>query len=454
MSDYDYDLLVIGAGSGGVRASRVAARLGAKVAVVEERYLGGTCVNVGCVPKKLFVYASHYRDLFKAAAGFGWKVENPQFTWSQLLSNKDREIDRLNQVYRRLLDVAGVTLIEARAKILGPHRVSVGERELTAERILIAVGGWPWKPDIPGVEMAITSNEAFFLEKLPESIVIVGGGYIAVEFAGIFNSLGVKTHLCYRGELFLRGFDSDLRAVLAKEMAKKGVQLHFNTDINAIEACDAGAYKVVGEKGGKAKEWRAEQVMYATGRRPKIDELGLNSTAVQLQDDGAPIIDEYFQTHESSIYALGDVTGPMELTPVALAQGQTLAQNLYGGEDRKLSYHNIPAAVFSQPSVATVGLTEEQAREQYAQIDIYKNSFRPMQYSLSDVDERALVKLVVDRETDRVLGCHMLGPDAAEIVQGLAVALTAGATKKDFDRTIGIHPTLAEEFVTLRQPNG
>lgn len=451
MSDYDYDLLVIGAGSGGVRASRVAARLGAKVAVVEEHYLGGTCVNVGCVPKKLFVYASHYRDLFKAAASFGWQVDDPKFTWSQLLSNKDREINRLNEVYRRLLDVTGVTLIEERARILGPHKVSVGERELTAERMLIAVGGWPWKPDIPGIEFAITSNEAFFLKKLPESIVIVGGGYIAVEFAGIFNSLGVKTHLCYRGELFLRGFDSDLRACLAKEMAKKGVQLHFNTGIRAIEPCAEGDYKVVGEKG---EEWRVEQVMYATGRRPKTDDLGLENTTVQLQDDGAPIIDEYFQTHEPSIYALGDVTGPMELTPVALAQGQTLAQNLYGGEDRKLSYHNIPAAVFSQPSVATVGLTEEQAREQYSQIDIYKNSFRPMQYSLSDVDERVLVKLVVDRETDRVLGCHMLGPDAAEIVQGMAVALTAEATKKDFDRTIGIHPSMAEEFVTLRQPNG
>ncbi len=451
MSDYDYDLLVIGAGSGGVRASRVAARLGAKVAVVEERYLGGTCVNVGCVPKKLFVYASLYRDLFKAAASFGWQLEDPKFTWSQLLANKDKEIDRLNQVYRRLLDVTGVTLFEERAKILGPHKVAVGNRELTAERILIAVGGWPWKPDIPGADLAITSNEAFFLDKLPESIVIVGGGYIAVEFAGIFDSLGVNTHLCYRGELFLRGFDSDLRACLAKEMANKGVHLHFNTDIKAIEACAAGGFKVVGEKG---EEWRAEQVMYATGRRPKTDDLGLENTAVRLHDDGAPIIDEYFQTHEPSIYALGDATGPLELTPVALAQGQTLAQNLYGGDDRKLSYRNVPAAVFSQPSIGTVGLTEEQAREQYTHIDIYKNSFRPMQYSLGEVDERVLVKLVVDRETDRVLGCHMLGPDAAEIIQGMAVALTAGATKKDFDRTIGIHPTMAEEFVSLRQANG
>ncbi len=454
MSDYDYDLLVIGAGSGGVRASRVAARLGAKVAVIEERYLGGTCVNVGCVPKKLFVYASHYRDLFEAAAGFGWQVENPKFTWSQLLANKDQEIDRLNQVYRRLLEVTGVTLFEERAKILGPHKVAVGDRELTAERILIAVGGWPWKPKIPGVEFAITSNEAFYLEKLPESILIVGGGYIAVEFAGIFNSLGVKTHLCYRGDLFLRGFDSDLRACLAKEMAKKGVHLHFNADIKTIEPSDSGGYNVVGEKGGAPKEWRAEQIMYATGRRPKTDDLGLENTAVELQEDGALKVDEYFQTHEPSIYALGDVTGPLELTPVALAQGQTLAQNLYGGEGKKLSYRNIPAAVFSQPSLATVGLTEEEAREQYSEIDIFKDSFRPMQYSLSDVDERALVKIVVDRKTDKVLGCHMLGPDAAEILQGMAVAITAGATKKDFDRTIGIHPTMAEEFVTLRQPNG
>ncbi|MDQ2075452.1 glutathione-disulfide reductase [Marinimicrobium sp. ABcell2] len=448
MSQYDYDLLVIGAGSGGVRASRTAARLGARVAVVEERYLGGTCVNVGCVPKKLLVYASHYAETFQVAPGFGWHLGATRFDWSELLANKDREIARLNEVYRGLLQNTGVTLFEARARVLGPNRVAVGDREITAERILIAVGGWPWKPDIPGIDLAITSNEAFYLNELPASIVIVGGGYIAVEFAGIFNGLGVDTHLCYRGDLFLRGFDKDVRDHAASELRKKGITLHFNTEICSIAEEPGGGYRIQTDVN---EEWCAGLVMYATGRQPMIDDLGLEHTAVQITEAGTIAVDEFMQTHEPSIYALGDVTGPVALTPVALAQGQALAQNLYGGDDIKLSYKNIPAAVFSQPTIATVGLTEEEARASYERIDIYKSSFGPMQYSLSAIGERALIKLVVDRDTDRVLGCHMVGPDAGEIVQGLAVALTAGATKADFDRTIGIHPTLAEEFVTLRQ---
>lgn len=449
MSQYDYDLLVIGAGSGGVRASRIASQLGAKVAVAEDRYLGGTCVNVGCVPKKLFVYASHYAEDFRTAEGYGWHAGAVKFSWDELRDNKNREIERLNGVYAKLLDKAGVDLLEGTARLLGPNRVAVGEREYSAERILIAVGGWPWVPEIPGKKHVITSNEAFYLDQLPESMVIVGGGYIAVEFAGIFNGLGVETHLCYRGDLFLRGFDRDLREHLAEEMPKKGVQLHFNTDIKAVEKLGEGRFKVTPNQGDP---WETGLVMYATGRRPKTEGLGLEHTAIETVDNGRIPVDDYFQTSEPSIYALGDVTGPMELTPVALAQGMALARNLYANQDRKLSYRDIPTAVFSQPNLATVGLTEEEARAQYDQVDIYISRFKPMQYSLTEVDEKALMKLVVDRATDRVLGCHMAGPDAAEIMQGLGVAMTAGATKTDFDNTIGIHPSSAEEFVTMREP--
>lgn len=449
MSQYDYDLLVIGAGSGGVRASRFAAQLGARVGIVEERYLGGTCVNVGCVPKKLFVFASHYRETFDSAGGYGWSLEKPVFDWQTLRDNKDREIQRLNGIYEKLLHTAGVELINGTATLTGPHTVAVGEKRYSAERILIAVGGWPWKPDIPGIEHAITSNEAFYLDELPERLVIVGGGYIAVEFAGIFNGLGVETHLCYRGDLFLRGFDRDLREHLAMEMPKKGIHLHFNTDVSHIERDSDTLLRVYTDTGEIIE---AGQVMYATGRRPKTEGLGLDNTAVSIRDDGHLKVDDHFQTDEPSVYALGDVTGPMELTPVALAQGMALARNLFGEGGQSVDYRWIPTAVFSQPPMASCGLTEEQAREECEQIDIYRGAFRPMQYTLPDLDERALVKLVVDGKTDRVLGCHMVGPDAGEIMQGLGVALTAGATKADFDRTIGIHPTLAEEFVTLRQP--
>lgn len=454
MSQYDYDLLVIGAGSGGVRASRTAAGLGARVAVVEERYLGGTCVNVGCVPKKLMVYASHYGESLHTAPGFGWHVDAARFNWPELIANKNREIARLNHVYDRLLTQAGVTLYEGRARLMGPNRVAVAEREITAERILIAVGGWPYKPDIPGIDLAITSNEAFYLDELPQSIVIVGGGYIAVEFAGIFNGMGVETHLCYRGDLFLRGFDRDVREFTAQELTKKGIKLHFDTDITAITRTpegdnqQRGAYQVQTDAGA---QWHTGLVMYATGRRPNIDDLGLEHTAVQVTDQGTIAVDKSMRTDEPSIYALGDVTGPIALTPVALAQGQALAHHLYGNRPMELSYQNVPAAVFSQPTIATVGLTEEEARQECLNVDIYKTSFRPMQYSLTELDAKVLIKLVVDRGSDRVLGCHMVGPDAGEIIQGLAVAMNAGATKADFDRTLGIHPTIAEEFVTLRE---
>ncbi|WP_439510137.1 glutathione-disulfide reductase [Marinimicrobium koreense] len=449
MSQYDYDLLVIGAGSGGVRASRFAAQFGARVGIIEERYLGGTCVNVGCVPKKLFVFASHYRETFHVAPGYGWHAGAIKFDWQELRDNKDREIERLNQVYDKLLNTAGVEIINGTGTLIDGHTVAVGDRTYTAERILIAVGGWPWMPEVPGIEHAITSNEAFYLDSLPERIVIVGGGYIAVEFAGIFNGLGVETHLCYRGELFLRGFDEDVRTHLAQELPKKGIHLHFNTDITRIEKNADDVLTVHTDQGNTLS---VGQVMYATGRKPKTDGLGLENTAVRLSDAGRIQVNEEFQTDEPSIYALGDVTGPDELTPVALAQGMALARNLFGGMNERVDYRHIPTAVFSQPPMASCGLTEEEARKECVHVDIYRGAFRPMQYTLPDLDERALVKLIVDRDTDRVLGCHMVGPEAGEIMQGLGVAMTAGATKADFDRTIGIHPTLAEEFVTLRQP--
>lgn len=450
MSQYDYDLLVIGAGSGGVRASRFAAQYGAKVGIIEERYLGGTCVNVGCVPKKLFVFASHFRETFHCAPGYGWHAGSIKFDWNQLRQNKDKEIERLNGIYEKLLHTAGVEIIDGSGQLKGPHEVAVGDKTYTAKHILLAVGGWPWVPEVPGAEHAITSNEAFYLDELPERIVIVGGGYIAVEFAGIFNGLGVETHLCYRGDLFLRGFDSDLRKHLAQEMSKKGIHLHFNTDIERIEK---GSNELLTVHTTQETTLEVGQVMYATGRHPKTEGLGLENTGVVLTDSGHIRVNALFQTDEPSIHALGDVTGPAELTPVALAQGMILARHLFGNEQSTpLDYRIVPTAVFSQPTMATCGLTEEEARAEYPNIDIYRGAFRPMQYTLPDINERALVKLVVDRDTDRVLGCHMVGPEAGEIMQGLGVAMTAGATKTDFDRTIGIHPTLAEEFVTLRQP--
>lgn len=449
MTSYNYDLLVIGAGSGGVRASRTAAKLGAKVAIVEALYLGGTCVNVGCVPKKLFVYASHYRAELAAADCFGWTIGSAHFNWSTLLKNKNIEIQRLNQVYEKLLTDSGVSLLEGRARIRDGHSVEIGTAVYTAERILIATGGWPEIPQFPGCEHAITSNEVFHLDSLPKKIIIIGGGYIGVEFAGIFHGLGVETHICHRSEQLLKGFDEKVRNFVAQEMVKKGIHLHLNTDVVRIEKIADAQLRVNAEDG---REWLVEQVMVATGRRPNVRGLGLENTRVALNADGTIQVNDFFQTHEPSIFALGDVVGRLVLTPVALAEGELLARNLYGGQTKTLNYHTIPAAVFCQPPVAAVGLTEAGARELYPEIDIYQTIFKPMQFSLLNSDEKVLIKIIVDRHTDKILGCHMVGPDAAEIMQGFAVALTAGATKKDFDNTLGIHPTLAEEFVTLRQP--
>ncbi len=448
MSDYDYDLFVIGAGSGGVRAARMSGSLGAKVAIAEDRYLGGTCVNVGCVPKKLFVYASHFHEEFHDAAGFGWTVGPRAFDWKTLISNKNTEIARLNGIYESLLSNANVTLYEARATIVDAHTVEVGGERVTAERILVAVGGWPSVPDIPGKEHVISSNEAFFLEEAPKRAIVVGGGYIAVEFAGIFNGLGAEVTQLYRGDMFLRGFDDDLRHFLAAEMGKKGVNLRFNANIASVEKTGAGLVATL-EDGSTIE---ADTIMYATGRHPLTQGLGLEEAGVELSAKGAIVVNDDFQTSVPSIYALGDVIDRVALTPVAIGEGMVFAHNTYAGENRKMDYRDIPTAVFSQPTIGTVGLGEAAAREKYGEIDVYRSEFRPMKHTLSGNGERGLMKLIVDRASDRVVGLHMIGPEAGEITQGFGVALKAGATKADFDATVGIHPTAAEEFVTMREP--
>lgn len=447
---YDFDLYVIGAGSGGVRAARFAAGFGAKVAVAESRYLGGTCVNVGCVPKKLLVYGAHFAEDFEQASGFGWNLGEANFDWATLIANKDREINRLNGIYRNLLVNSGVTLHEAHAKIVGPHEVEVNGERFTAKNILIATGGWPQIPEIPGHEHAIGSNEAFFLKELPKRVLVVGGGYIAVEFAGIFHGLGANTTLLYRGDLFLRGFDGSVRKHLQEELTKRGLDLQFNADIARIDKQADGSLKAT-LKDGRVLE--ADCVFYATGRRPMLDNLGLENTDVQLDDKGFIKVDDEYQTTEPSILALGDVIGRVQLTPVALAEGMAVARRLFKPEQyRPVDYKMIPTAVFSLPNIGTVGLSEEEARDCGHEVVIFESRFRPMKLTLTDCQEKTLMKLVVDANTDKVLGCHMVGPDAGEIVQGLAIALKAGATKRDFDDTIGVHPTAAEEFVTMRTP--
>ena len=446
MDKYDFDLFTIGAGSGGVRASRVAASYSAKVAVAEERYLGGTCVNVGCIPKKLLVYASHFRHEFEDAAGFGWTVGERRVDWSKLIANKNKEINRLNGVYRKLLGDSGVTIIDERAEIADAHTIVVGGKKITAKYILVAVGSWPKVPKFPGSQYAITSNEAFYLPSLPRKVIIVGGGYIGVEFAGIFHGLGVEVTQLYRGPLFLRGFDDDCRWTLAEEMKKKGVDLRFNADIETIEKTGAGLRAFLHD--GAAIS--ADQILYATGRVPNTASLGLDKAGVQMKEDGAVIVDGYSKTTTDSIYAIGDCTNRVMLTPVAIAEGRAVADTLFNNNPMTPNYVNVPSAVFSDPNIGTVGLTEAQARAQYKNIDVYKTSFRPLKHTLTGRDERTMMKIIVDQATDKVLGCHMVGPDAGEIIQGLAVAMNCGATKAQFDATIGIHPTAAEEFVTLR----
>ncbi|CAK9890108.1 glutathione-disulfide reductase [Pseudomonas fluorescens] len=447
---YDFDLYVIGAGSGGVRAARFSAGFGAKVAVAESRYLGGTCVNVGCVPKKLLVYGAHFAEDFEQSQGFGWTPGEAKFDWATLIANKDREIHRLNGIYRNLLVNSGATLHEGHAKIVDPHTVEVNGERYTANNILITTGGWPQSPQIPGHEHAISSNQAFFLKELPKRVLVVGGGYIAVEFAGIFHGLGAKTTLLYRGGLFLRGFDGAVRKHLQEELTRRGMDLQFNADIERIDKQADGSLRATLTDG---RVLEADCVFYATGRRPMLDNLGLENTAVKLDKKGFVEVDELYQTAEPSILALGDVIGRVQLTPVALAEGMAVARRLFKPEQyRPVDYKMIPTAVFSQPNIGTVGLTEEEAREAGHEVVIFESRFRPMKFSLTECQERTLMKLVVDTKTDKVLGCHMVGPEAGEIVQGVAIALKSGATKRDFDETIAVHPTSAEEFVTMRTP--
>jgi glutathione reductase (NADPH) len=449
MSGFDYDLVVIGAGSGGVRAGRIAARYGAKVAVAEEYRVGGTCVIRGCVPKKLFVYASKFAEEFEDAVGFGWTSEKVSFDWATLLANKDKEIDRLNRAYIRNLEAAGAELIQERAVVEGSNTVALASgRKVTARYILIATGAAPFVPrHLPGHEFAITSNEAFHLERLPARIVIVGGGYIGVEFAGIFSGLGVETVLVCRGEQILRGFDDEIRNHLAAEMKKKGIEIRTRTDIARIERSGDGVRITMNDGTG----FGAGQIMFATGRIPNVLGLGLDRVGVDMTPHMAIKVDAYSQSTVPSIYAVGDVTNRVNLTPVAIREGHAFADTVFGGKDVKVDHSLVPTAVFSQPEIGTVGLTEEQARQGFRAVDVYKTSFRPMKHTLSGRDERMLMKLVVDGESDRVLGCHICGPDAGEMAQLLGIAVRMGAKKSDFDATMAVHPTAAEELVTMRE---
>jgi glutathione reductase (NADPH) len=448
MARFDWDLFVIGAGSGGVRASRMSAALGARVAVAEERYLGGTCVNVGCIPKKLLTYAAHYADDFEDAAGYGWTVGERSFDWAALIANKDREIARLNGIYAKLLDDAKVTRFDARARITGPHTVEAGGQTYSAEHILIATGGRPRMPEIPGIELAISSNEAFHLKELPRRVLVVGGGYIAVEFAGIFAGLGARVTQVHRGSLFLRGFDDDIRRALESEMQKRGIELRFEQRMARIERAGAGLRTVFAD--GSAIE--TDQVLVAIGREPNVDGLGLEAIGVRLTKGGAVAVDDYSRSSLPGVYAIGDVTDRLNLTPVAIHEAMCFARSVFGKTPTRIDHADVPSAVFSQPQIGAVGLTEAAARERYGELDVYLTSFKPLRHTLSGRDERTTMKLVVQRSSQRVVGAHMVGPDAGEIIQGIAIAVKMGATKAQFDATVGIHPTAAEEFVTMRTP--
>ncbi|MFT0211183.1 glutathione-disulfide reductase [Pseudomonas sp. F1_0610] len=445
---YDFDLFVIGAGSGGVRASRFAASFGAKVAVAESRYLGGTCVNVGCVPKKLLSYAASFHDEPSIAQSFGWELTAKSFDWTKLINNKNTEIQRLNGIYKNLLVNSGVTLLEGHARFVDAQHVEVNGTVYSAKHILITVGGWPFVPDIPGKEHAISSNEVFYLPEQPKHIVIVGGGYIALEFASIFKGLGSEVEVIYRGDLFLKGFDNDVREHLKQSFEAQGIQLRFNSTIKAIEKRANNQFVAQLDDG---QSITTNSVFYATGRKPMLDNLNIEAAGVALDKRGYIQVNPHYQTSQPNVYAMGDVIGRVQLTPVALAEGMAVARHLFKPEQyQPVDYQLIPTAVFTLPNISTVGLTEEQARAQGFDVAIFESRFRPMKLSLSALQERIYMKLIVDKASDKVLGCHMVGPEAAEIIQGLAIALKAGATKAIFDQTVGIHPSSAEEFVTMR----
>jgi glutathione reductase (NADPH) len=448
MNDFDFDLFVIGGGSGGVRAARVAAQHGAKVALAEQDRIGGTCVIRGCVPKKLFVYASRFAEDFEDAIGFGWTTERVSFDWPTLIANKDLEIERLSKAYVRTLEAAGVDILRQRAELEDANTVKLADgHKIRARIILIATGASPFIPQhLPGRDLAITSNQAFHLERLPRRMAIVGGGYIAVEFAGIFSGFGVETILVHRGEQILRGFDADLRSGLAAEMKKKGIEIMTETDVGAIEQSGDGVRVTLND--GKALG--AGAVMYAVGRIPNTLDLGLDQAKVALTPHAAVKVDSYSQSTIPSIYAIGDVTNRRNLTPVALREGHAFADTVFGNKKTAVDHDNVPSAVFSQPELGTVGLTEDEARKRFDKIAVFKANFRPMKHTLSGRDERTLMKLIVDGHTDKVVGCHILGDGASELTQILAILVKMGATKADFDATVALHPTAAEELVTLR----
>lgn len=443
----NYDLVVIGGGSGGVRAARIAAGHGAKVAICEEFRYGGTCVIRGCVPKKMMVYAAHYHEDFSDSHHYGWNTTVESFDWSRLISNKDTEIDRLNGIYEKLLSNAGVEILHGTASLVDASTVQLGDRQLSADKILIATGGTPFMPNIPGAEHAISSNEVFHLEEQPKSAIVVGGGYIAVEFAGIFNGIGTQTSLIYRGEQILRGFDNDIRNHLSGEIAKKGINLKLETNITSIELDADGRKKVTLTDGSTTT---VDCVMFATGRAPNVEALNLGNAGIKLGRKGEIMVDKYARTNIESVFAVGDVTDRIALTPVATMEGHAFADTFFGNNERFADHENVPSAVFSQPPIGSVGLSEEQAREKFDDVDTYTSEFRILKHTITDNDERTMMKLIVNAETDVVIGAHMVGPDAAEIMQGIAIAVKVGAKKSDFDATVGIHPSTAEEFCTMR----
>lgn len=448
MSQYEFDLFVIGAGSGGVRAARIAAGHGARVGICEHSRVGGTCVIRGCVPKKLLSYAAHFAEDFEDAAGFGWQVEGVSFDWARLIAAKDREIDRLNQVYLGLLENSGVKLFNGYGKLLDSHRIQVGETILSADKILIAAGGRPWVPEFEGSEHVITSDDAFHLPALPARVLVVGGGYIACEFACIFHGLGAEVRQVYRGDRVLRGFDTDVRDVLGREMARKGILFHFERNVTAVRRTGE-AFEVVLDGG---ERFETDCVMYATGRVPASAGLGLQAAGVEVRASGSIPVDEFSRTNLPHIFAVGDITHRVNLTPVAIMEGHAFADSEFGGQPRPVDHAFVPSAVFSHPQVGTVGYAEDEARKHYGEVDVYRSSFRPMKYTLAGREEQMLMKLVVEQAAGRVVGVHVVGPDAAEIVQGFAVAVKSCLTKAQFDATIGIHPTAAEELVTMRNP--
>ncbi|HCH33382.1 MAG TPA: glutathione-disulfide reductase [Oceanospirillaceae bacterium] len=447
---YDFDVFVIGAGSGGVRTARMAAAAGAKVAVADDRALGGTCVNVGCVPKKLYTYASHFSHDFENAQGFGWQVPAVTFDWPTLVANKKQEISRLNTIYGNLLNNSGAQIIAGYAQLKDAHTVTVSGQDYTAQRIVIATGGTPNIPAVDYADLLISSDQIFDLPEFPKRLLVVGAGYIALEFACIFQGLGSQVEVSYRGDLIMRGFDQDVRQFVDQEMRKQGIVLTYQSQIENVEKQADGSLLVTFNDGSKRL---VDQVLMAIGRNPRLQGIGLERLGIETTASGVIAVNAKFQTNINSIYALGDVTGGIELTPVALAEAMTLVNHWYGDGTKTMDYEFIPTAVFTQPNVGTIGLTEQQARDQYSQIEVYSSDFKPMKHTLSGSDERSFMKLIVDKTSDRVIGLHIVGEGAGEMLQGFGVAIKAGATKADFDATIGIHPTSAEELVTMRVPN-